>query len=305
MNISVEEFIKSYSSILGVGGDSSCAYDLINKARLVAYPLGDWIGTMDYMGFNASKGVLTLPSEVDFIRGARGSCGIIEIDAGHVTKEIYCGCRANPIISKKIGRVYSPFQSTENIPYFAYAVNKNDIGKQLRVQYENSKGTRHDEYVDLLHLQPTVLLGRPARILRVTKPVTAGAVAFSIGVDPENPIEITYLAANDMHPTYSQYCFSFSGCLALEVKKRMLPYSIESIDEILDIHPEALSILIAAVIAKDTRKEGWQKDYSASISLAVNFLRQEQINEDSTNDAQLSVQFHDYTFEELTTLQSI
>ncbi len=305
MNISVEEFIKSYGSILGQSEDSDCAYDLINKARHIAYPLGDWVGTMAYMGFNASKGVLTLPSDIDFIRGARSCNGIVDIDLGHITKELYCGCACNPVISKMLGRVYSPFQSTENATYFAYAVNLKDVGAELRVQYETGKGTRHDETISLLHLQPTTLRNRIGKILRVTKSVTHGAVAIAIGDDPQNPVAIDHISATDMNPTYARYCFPCSGCLALEVKKRMIPYSKASAGDILDIHPEALSIFIAAVLDKDARKDGWQKSYSASVQLAVQFLKQEQINEEGTNDAQQEVQYHDHAFEQLVEDNSI
>lgn len=305
MNISVREFVDNYASILGVGSDSKCAYELINKARFLVYPLGDWVGTMEYMGFNASKGTMTLPSDMDFIRGARSGNGIVEIDVGHVTKEIYCCCKANPIISKRIGRVYSPFQSTENSPFYAYAVNQNDEGKELRIQYESRKGTKYDETISLIHLQPTYLINIPSKITRISKPVTRGVVAIAVGPNHKNPVAISHLSAGDMNPVYTQYCFPCSGCLAIEVKKRMIPYSIDSADDVLDIHPEAMSLLISAIKAKDSNKEAWQKDYSASVSLAVNFLRQEQINEDATNDAQLTVQFHDHGFNELVYQQSI
>lgn len=305
MNISVKEFIDNYASILGVGYDSKCAYELINKARFLAYPLGDWVGTMAYMGFNASKGMMVLDSDMDFIRGARSGHGIVEIDVGHVTKEVYCGCKANPIISKRIGRVYSPFQSTENSVMFAYAVNQKDEGKELRIQYESAKGTKYDETISLIHLQPTFLINKLSKITRISKPVTSGAIAIALGPDHKNPIAIAHISAGDMNPVYNQYCFPCSGCLALEVKKRMIPYSIESMDDVLDIHPEAMSLFISAIKSKDSNKEGWQKDYSASVSLAVNFLRQEQINEDATNDAQITVQFHDYGFNELVHQQSI
>lgn len=305
MNISVSEFIDNYASILGVGSDSKCAFDLINKARFIAYPLGDWVGTMEYLGFNAAKGTMILPSEFDFIRGAR-SCGhIIDIDVGHVTKELYCGCKSCPVITKRIGRVYSPFQSTENQPFYAYAVNLRDAGKQLRVQYETLKGTRNDETITLLHLQPTYLINRPAKITRITKSVTSGVIAIALGVDYQNPILISHISAGDMNPVYNQYCFTCGGCIAIEVKKRMMPYSIDSLGDVLDIHPEALSLFITAVKSKDKSEAGWQKDYGASVALGVNFLRQEQINEDSTNDAQLTVQFHDHGFDELTYQQSI
>jgi hypothetical protein len=50
----------------------------------------------------------------------------------------------------------------------------------------------------------------------------------------------------------------------------------------LDINPEALSSLIAAVQVKDKKKDNWIAQYAASVKLATDFLKAELKNETST-----------------------
>jgi hypothetical protein len=305
-SISAREFIDEYFQVVGVNSDNECAYQLLNQARNLAYPLGDWVGTMDHRLINVTNGCFVLPSDLELIRGARNCYGdIIPIDLGHVTKDFYNHCDPQPLIVKSIGRIYSPFQSTENLPIYFHAVNGKDIGKEIRVQYLGTRGARYEDTITLRHLKPTKLKNHAARILRITKPRTVGLVAVYYGSDSNNPSGVDYILAADTNPSYTVYKSECAGTIAIESKKRMMPLSLDSADDVLDIHPEALASFITAIRARDERKDGWLNNYSAAVSLGVNYLKQEQINEAATNDGDIPVQYVSQLTNDLVDLQNL
>lgn len=294
VNIAVEEFIQMNSEVIGFGPESQCAYDLINKARIIAYASGDWVGTLSYERVKVDGCNFMLPSKFETIKRAKGINGIDVTVDGLMDLAGFNGC-CEDVIVRINKKVYLPFQLTEKLPLSFFAVNKKDEGKELRVPYMDTAGSLNDEIVPLLHQKPTRLINIPLDVLRISKPTTVGMVGIQHGD------KTAYIPANEKSPTYNVYSSSLSDCvIAVEVKHKYIPYTIEDANSVLDINPEALSSLIVAVKAKDKKKDdNWIAQYAASVKLATDFLKAELKNETTVSFAFIPVNTDDKFFNSL------
>lgn len=278
VNITVAEFIDMYSDIIGYNSDSQCSYDLINKGRIIAYASGDWVGTVSYERILVNGCNFMLPSKFETIKRAKNASGIDINVEGLLDIGAFNEC-CEDIIVRISKRTYLPFQLTENIPLWFWAVNSKDVGTELRVAYMDNAGSLNDEILPLLHQKPTRLINVPLSIHRISKKVTVGMVGVEqCGVNKD------YIPANEKTPTYNVYSSNLADCsIIAEVKHKFIPYTVNDENAVLDINPEALSSLIAAVQLKDKKKDNWIPQYAASVKLATDFLKAELKNETSTS----------------------
>lgn len=276
INITVCEFIDTYSEVIGSDSTSKCSFDIINRARIIAWPIGDWVGTIEHLAIPRHGGRFILPSRIEVIKEAYGSVGLthaVDNISGHAE---FMRCCGNKYITKMEGRIYSPFQLTEKKPMLFRATNLDDEKVGLRVQYVDHSGSIHDETVSLLNLKGTRLRNIPAKILRISKPTTKGLIEIRQGGS------CAYIDAFEKAPSYTVYCIEgeFCGdCVMVRAKKKLIPYTLDDCNQILDINPEALSSFIVAVKAKDRRGEGWVQEYAAATKLGHDFLQKEIKNE--------------------------
>jgi hypothetical protein len=295
INMTVGEFIQTNSDIIGYDEDSQCAYDLINKARIIAYPVGEWVGTMSYEAIPvAADGTFVLPSHLETIKHARGFNSGEDITIhSQIHPSQWERCCHGETLVRINGRIYSPFQLTEKAVVCFRAVNKQDEGVSVRVSYTDWSGSLRDETVSLLHYKKTRLKHQPKKINRIEKPRTVGPVEFSAGCS------IAYIDAIEKSPSYTVYCADTlcGGCVAIQAKKKYIPYTKADINEVIDINPEALSSLIIAVKYKEGRGENWTAQYGAAVKIAIDFLKQEVKSETSTEKGTEPVQSRDYYFE--------
>lgn len=295
INMSVGEFIQTYSDIIGYDEDSQCSYDLINKARVIAYPVGDWVGTLTYEAIPVSNnGSFVLPSHIEVIKSARGfnSGEDFKIHSQIQPSQWERCCHGETLVRLE-GRIYSPIQLTEKAVVYFRAVNKKDEGVQVRVDYTDTSGSLRDETIDLMHYKCTRLKNKPSKINRIEKPRTIGPIEFKAGSS------IAYIPAIEKFPSYGLYCADSlcGGCVAIKAKKKCMPYTKADINEIIDINPEALSSLIIAVKFKESRGENWTAQYAAAVKIGIDFLKMEVKNETTTDQGIEPVQFRDRTFE--------
>src|SRR6187551_2007735 len=150
INITLEEFLDMYQDSVGHGPNSQCAFDMVNRARAVAYPMGDWVGTMVYRVVSVNSNCFILPYDLDVIRSAKVNFGH-QITINSVTdKRTYCDC-GDCVMTRVDGRLYNPFPLTGKGAYNVFAVNSNDVGKKVRIQYVTHQGSAHDETIELGH----------------------------------------------------------------------------------------------------------------------------------------------------------
>lgn len=297
INITVKEFIDAYPSVIGYDYTSQCAYDLINRARIIAYPIGDWVGTMAYRPvYLVKQCYFILPYDLDIIREAKCLNGrSLNLDSIISKDEFCCG---DPVLTRIGGRTYLPFQLTAVNPLCFYAINRKDKGSPVRVVYIDWSGTMHDEEVTLGHTkhEATRLTNIPKTIMRIAKGSTHGNVTVT------NSVDTAFLAHNDKTPTFTVYevgDICKSECIAIYAKKKYIPYTLDDESAVLDINPEALSSLIIAIKAKDARSDNWVAEYGSAVSLAKNFLNAELTNEQSTLVGITAVNFHSQLTEDL------
>lgn len=301
INITVGEFISAYNNIIGSDEDSQCAYDVINRARITAYPIGDWVGTMVHRPISVNNCSFILPYDLETIKQAKNfngrSIGINSL----VSREEFCSCN-DEVLVRIDGRLYIPFQLTEKQPFSMFAVNAKDKGHKVRVSYLDWSGTMHDEEIELLHNARSQVKTRyiPKSILRITKGRTYGMVGVCQGSNK------TYLAPEDKVPSFTVYCADVkcNPCIVVFAKKKYIPYDTSDAGTVLDINPEALSSLIVAIKVKDSRKDGWTNEYAASVKFAKDFLNTELNNEKSTSIGIKAVDFTDGFADSLNNLNS-
>lgn len=296
INITVKEFIDSNPGIIGFDSSSQCAYDLINRARIIAYPIGDWVGTMVYRPVALRGCLFTLPYDLEVIREAKNICGRVLTPDSVISRNEFEFCN-DTLMTRMEGRTHFPFQLTER-PLCFWAINKGDKGSKLRVVYIDWGGTMRDEELELGHTSSEAvrLSSYPHTITRLTKGSTNGYVIATDGV------ETAHLSPSDKNPMFTTYRLNNlcrPTCIAIYAKKKYIPYSLADDEAVLDINPEALSSLIIAIKAKDARAQGWIAEYSNSVSLAKNFLNAELTNEQSTTVGIATVDYHSQLTESL------
>ena len=296
INITLQEFIDSNQSTIGFDSSSQCAYDIINRARIIAYPIGDWVGTMVYRPVELRGCFFTLPHDLEVIREAKNICGrLIGIDSVISRNEF--DCCTDSLLTRIEGRVHFPFQLTERQLCF-WAINRADKGSKVRVVYIDWGGTMRDEELELGHTnnEAVRLSTYPRTITRLSKGSTHGYVIASDGVN------VGHLAPSDKNPMFTIYRINNlcnAQCIAIYAKKKYIPYSTHDSEAVLDINPEALTSLIIAIKAKDARAQGWLNEYSGAVSLAKNFLNAELTNEQSTTVGIAAVDYHSQLTESL------
>lgn len=289
INITLGEFLEMYQDSIGHGSNSQCALDLINRARAVAYPMGDWVGTMVYRVIAVCNNCFMLPYDLDVIRSAKHNFGHEITINSVIDKRTYCDC-GDCVMTRVDGRVYNPFVLTEKSPYYMWAINSNDVGKKVRVQYVTFSGSVHDETLELRHgrRKATRLRHIPFSITRIEKEPTVGLVGLAQGCNS------AYLYPHDSSPVYTLYWTNVcASCIAISAKRRYIPYTINDLNSIVDIHPEALSTLIIALKAKDRKDPGWSKEHADAVRLAKDFLTMELSDETTQNKAMTVVDTDD------------
>jgi hypothetical protein len=290
INITLEEFLEMYQDSIGHGINSQCAFDLVNRARAVAYPMGDWVGTMVYRVVSVNANCFILPYDLEVIRSAKVNLGYHLTINSVVDRRAYCDCD-ECVLTRVDGRIYNPFQLTGRAPYHVFAVNSNDKGKKVRIQYTSLAGSAHDETIELNHTKnkSTRLRHVPFQINRIEKESTVGLVGISQGST------VAYLYPHDKSPTYTLYWTNVnSGCVAINAKRRYIPYGRQDLGAIIDIHPEALSTLIIALKAKDRKDPGWAQEHADAVKLSKDFLTVELSDETTQNKAMTPVETEDH-----------
>jgi hypothetical protein len=300
VSITVREYIETYQSLVGYGPDSKCAVDLINKARIIAYGSGDWSGTREAVGLVLCNGCIVLPSHIESIRSLR-ACGSdykVTYNGIPVGYEDFCSCAPSGLVSREVNRIGTPFMIGKPMPICFYAINKLDEGKIIDVSYEDSAGTHRHEFITLKYRKSERLNYTVSAIKSINKPVTNGNIAI---VDGDG--NVYRIDARDTRPSYPVYKVDGNlcgcKCVVATIKRRYMKYTLDSLDDMLDINPEALSNLISAVLIREKGEPNWQAAFAASVSLAMEFLRQERTISEGTENAMHPV--NEYTItDELT-----
>lgn len=302
INTTVRDFIRENQEIIGFEPEDQCAVDMVNKARVIAYPMGDWVGTVGYFAAPMHCGNFFLPSCYESIRQVRqcNNQGRVQLDIDSVE---YNMCGGLIIMARLYGRSYCPVM-LNGCPLTFTVCNKQDENKLIRVQYVDNKGSMRDENVKMAYPYSPATFGAssltyiPGEIKRITKPVTVGMVRVNSGTAEG------YIESWDRNPTYSIYTSTGTNCncdgpVYVKAKKKCIPYTTDNLDDVLDINPEALSSLVFAVKAKSRQQQDWLQNYQSLVRLAKEFLNAELQNETDTSVGMASVRMDDKFFNSL------
>lgn len=306
VNISVRQFINMYSETLGYSGDSDCALNLINQARAIAYPLGDWDGSLSLRSLPVVNGKLILPSKYETIKSARTPLGKIDIQNNIFIDRSFYDCCTPCSITKMIDRSYLPFQLTAGYNLFFRILKDQDIGSLIQVSYNDTHGSPRHETIKLEE-KPAKLSYSPSVINNIVKDVTKASVMVSMAKDKKSaPIAQGLIYSNERNPTYSIYCTNVNcGYILVEAKKKYIPYNEFDYDDPIDINPVSLVSFIIAAKAQSERGENWTQEYSQSVELGVNFLRKEAHDSAEINKAAEEVQLTERAYDDLIYLSRI
>lgn len=295
--MTLRQYIEDNKSSIGSGPEDSCSLSWVNKARIVAYPLGDWVGTIDYIGAPTYRGSFILPSFCEAIREIRRCASDESWVTQSVPREYYDQCGGEVIMSRVAGRTYCPISVGANTLSFSF-LNSKDHEVELEVKYIDTSGSMRYEVLKVPHQRKgSALLGYiPSRVLKIQKPVTVGRVEVC------NGNEIGYIEPYETIPQYSIYQSTGLDCggpLVVKVKKRCIAYTSSDLDSLIDINPEALTSLVIACRVKEDRSITFVQDYAALVTMATDFLKKELSNEHDTSRGTEPVNAHNYFFDDL------
>lgn len=285
ISISVRDFIDTYQNIIGYSADSQCAIDIINKARIIAYSTGDYVGTTTQIGLILCDGCVVIPSNIDSIRNvyACDSSYMVSYNGIPVYKHDYCSCIKDKVVTKQIDRVAVPFLMGNPSVISIKSINKGDAGKEVVVDYIDSAGTYRKESINLLFQEPVRLQYTVKKVVAIKKPITNGDLIIS---QCDNNYKIS---SRETNPSYAVYKVEGNvcgcKCVVAKAKKRYIKYTLDNLDDMLDINPEGLTTLISAVKTRDKGDANWISLYSAEVSLATEFFRREKDLEEASDYA--------------------
>jgi len=294
VNISVAEFLRLYQHTIGFESDSQCAYDTMNAARLIAYSIGSWTGTVVYESVPVHNGTVFMPAHIDVIREAR-CCNGDKLEISAYTKDMYVSC-GEPVGVKLMGRAAYPLQLTETPIIKFRNISSKDNGKEMTVTYKDYAGSFREESI-IFTQEPIRLSYRVSNIIRITKPKTIGAVETTVGYANECDVNHSFLIdACDVSPYYSVYCFhnTCPACIAVEAKLRYRPYQMDYDENtILDLNAEALSFMVLAIKKKNSSEPTAIQDYQAAVAIGTGILTKEMNQDQGTKDGTLDVQLNE------------
>lgn len=297
--ITVRQFIDQNSAIMDYGSDSQCALDLLNQARVIAYPTGDWVGTIGYTGIPANRGEFLLPSCYDAIREVR-QCSVNGIVSHQMQASDYNQCGGQIVLARLQGRAYCPIPCNGK-NFYARCLNLQDVGKPVTFHYIDNAGSSRVQTINLQHASKVnqedfCLDYIPNQITKISKPVTIGRVHLT------NGNEIGYLESWEQLPAYSIYQTNGVNCggpVYVKAKKKCIPYTSDNLDDLLDINPEALTSFLLAVKEKNNQGPDWITNYRNLIKFGTDFLKTELTNENDTSIGMSPVIMNDSFFDDL------
>ena len=283
----VIDFLEEYKSEIGVSPDSCDAISLINKARELLYPLGEFVGTMGYGTITLTDNKCAyLPYDIETLKRAFTGCKNIVIeDSGYCSMAdefCQCGCSSTDLTAIKTGTFSPlPFDTLNNRAYYFRNISKLDNGKKINISYVDSSGTERTEEVILDRDKPVNLCHPMNHVLSLHKDRTLGIVGLYINPSSGSgkAVLIHRIYPKETYPMYAKYSFAgcFCECIVLYGKKRFIGYTNDDygMEMQLDINPHALVLGIKAIQNLSGAKEDLNF-YAQYVKLAKEFLKQEK-----------------------------
>lgn len=299
VSITVRQFISDNAALIGFRVDDPCALNLVNQARFIAYPTGDWVGTIGYTGIPTERGQFLLPAQFDAIREVR-QCSVNGTVSANMQASDYYNCGGQIVVARLHGRAYSPIACNGRHLYVK-CLNLQDVGKVINFDYVDNLGSERNQDLILQHGskqngEDWCLDYVPNVIRKIVKPVTVGRVYLT------NTSVIGYLEPWERIPTYSIYQTNGLHCggpVYVKAKKKCIPYTEENLDDILDINPEALGSFLLAAKEKGNQGQDWITNYRNLVRLGTDFLKTELTNENDTSIGMTPVSMNDSFFNDL------
>ena len=296
--MNVEDFISTNTQIINRTVESCDIADIINAARSLLYPLGDWSGTMEYGAIPENKSCVVAPYEIETIRSASAGCKHVLVENNSfcfISEDQYCecGCSRESITLVATGRSISLPAFKSGAVRFIPKSN-NDYGRKIRLSYITSSGSEVAE--EGVMGENGYTTKNPVSSFKfIRKDRTEGTVG-AFHVEPLGKTGEKFHTINPRESTLSYSVYSVKGCscecIIIYGKKRFIPYSKEDIlDQELDIAPHALALAIKAL---DLLGSGAKEDinfYQSYVKLAVEYLKAEKKDKKTSMAASHSVEF--------------
>lgn len=273
----------------GACPDDESVLEAINQARRILYPLGEWKDTVTPVVLNSQYGIVTLPSDYEYLKHTHYSRQVCGIDNGWYSVlngfSSYCGAG---VANRKQDGEYVTFRdwprktmrktcSTAGFFIKLVAEDYNDIGVKLvfqaigefigRISLTRTISAAHHPHLALPGELPI------AELRYVTKPVTKGRIRV-YGYDGANEFLLAVYEPHEINPQYTRYIIGVNHARPYQIvgkcKKKYKP--ILSEDEPVDIHTEAL---IHTLQALTDRKSRDNNSFNSNLRLATDFLNKE------------------------------
>jgi len=304
----VREAIAPFVEDSGVCATDPRTLKVINDARRMLYPIGDWEGTTDHLCIACYAGHLTLPSEYEYAKAAYGCSVPMTVENDWFSRmdksaSRFCASSWGGLI--KENGTFVTFRdwpscipgevkccAPEGFRIELIYEDERDCG--VEITFQGVGATR--KFVSLTRtlsgppFRPIVPAPQDERLItlqHVIKPKTKGRIRV-YGTDGANVRLLALYDPDEVNPHYTRYYNAGASSLRfgqrnaiVKVKKRYLPYE-DNPDQFVDIHTEALIMVSQAITA---RKNKDLAAFSANMSLASAFLQKQLGGPQSTSTA--------------------
>lgn len=278
----VIDFLTLHADIIGSQPDSCDSLNVLNKARLSLWPIGDWRGTLVYAQLNVygkKNPCIYAPFPVETIKGAWvgnycnpitvDSCGYFLID----NKDQFCQCCCPDKVSLiGTGKTNSiPFEIGNDGYFFGFSLSNKDSEGTARIDVT---------YIDMYgnELSQTITFDKAFKVYtldnRARQITSIHKTSDPIILCSKDGKVLHKFHSNEIEPRYSQYQVSGCACSCIIVKAKRIyqPYTKFDLNDPLDLNPHAIELVITARKSIRPEEENSPVIYSQWIKLAKEFL---------------------------------
>ena len=279
----VIDFLTLHSDIIGSLPTHCDSINILNKARHILWPMGDWRGTMEYAQLNVAcqtNPCVFVPFPIETIKGAWHACKPVPVEScGYLlikTKDDFCSCCCPEEITLIGNEKQSPipFEITNSGYLFGFKlINKDFEGKAtITITYLDSSTTEHTQEIVFEKAFKTYLLeNRAYKITAIYKS------AHPIVLTSKDGTKLHRFHSNEIEPKYSQYQVSGCPCTCIVIKGKKIfnLYTLDDLNDPLDLNPHALELIITARRNLKVDDVNSPAIYSAWTKLAREYLEKE------------------------------
>lgn len=277
MKLTLRQMLEEVSRFAGDSGndpDSKESLRLLNRARLLMYPMDDWEGTIRFICVPCLDNCFFPPHDIESIRAIWDGNGNVDVwndthmQIDHNNIRNYCDRVARAASKTGISQVLPVCLPEEPWIPSLLATNGEDEGTEITITGRSSFGNKISSTVKLKECNEEVELTEEFKTIEsIAKPQTCGPVTIY-----NSDKKIYTLDACEENPCYHQYRMQGRTCgcyVVLKGKRKFRNYTTKDLDRYVDLTSvDGIEFAMLALNSKDKKGGEGLAEYAGYLAAA-------------------------------------